>query len=486
MYPSNLQKGVQSALETNEKIADFLDDVLYYLLGLHKAPTDERQYSTSLSSEFPKKQRKRGRSMRAILTVGIVLSLLISFAYAEVSAPEQRNKNIEICTQNLLAVGKAIHAYEKENGDFPVWLSDLYPKHLADGNAFICPSDKEGGKPIYTGNTDPEMPVSYSYELNPEYREWKTGQRKLYGDAMPLVRCRHHANKDFTVLNLSFSSRVYKSSNVWENRPEEIYESVEETITTLAAGVQQHPDNEHLAYVYSALVRLYMTVERAEDAENLINHYKVALKPDNIRGHFLLADMLEAMNRDEELLALFNKLEELAPENRNVFRKLVEIHEELGNAELANEYRIKANPVLALIGKTVPDFLATDFDGNPISLEQYRGKVVLLDFWAVWCGPCIAEMPTVKRVYDTYKDEGFDIIGISLDTDETRLRDYLTENEIPWRQVFSGEGWQSPVARQYDIRAIPAPWLIDKDGTLITHQARGETLERLVAEAVKK
>ena len=183
--------------------------------------------------------------------------------------------------------------------------------------------------------------------------------------------------------------------------------------------------------------------------------------------------------------SFLRNLRNRAPENRSVFRKLVEIHERLGNAELANEYRLKADPVLALIGKTVPDFSAIDLDGNPISLEQYRGKVVLLDFWAVWCGPCIAEMPTVKAVYNSYKDEGFDIIGISLDTDEDRLRDYLKENHIPWRQVFSGEGWKSPVAQQYGIRAIPAPWLIDKDGTLITHRARGEALERLVAEALK-
>ncbi len=426
--------------------------------------------------------------MKVILTLGIVLGLLVDFAHAEVATPEpseQNEKNIEVCTENLLAIGKAIQAYQKEHDDFPAWLSDLHPKHLTDENMLICPSDKEGGKPIFTQSTDPEMPVSYSYELNPNYRPSKTEQRKVYGDAMPLVRCRHHENEEFTVLNLSFSSRIYWSSSVWEYKPEEIYESLEETITTLAAGIQEHPDNEHRTYVYLALMHLYMKLERAEDAENLINRYKETLKPDNFREHFVLGDMLRMMNRDEEILQLFTKLEEQFPESRGVFRRLARVHERLGNTELANEYRIKANPALALIGNTVPDFSATDLDGNPISLAQYRGKVVLLDFWAVWCGPCIAEMPNVKKVYDTYKDKGFDVIGISLDTDEDILRDYLKENEIPWRQVFSGEGWKSPVARQYHINSVPTPWLIDRDGTLITHRARGDTLERLVADALK-
>ena len=427
--------------------------------------------------------------MKAIVTIGIVVSLLMSFAYADVGTQEpaeQTEKNIEMCTQNLLAIGKAIEVYQKEHDDFPAWLSDLHPKHLADANMLICPSDKIGGKPVYTPSTDPEMPVSYSYEFSTKYREWKIEQRKVFGDAMPLIRCRHHANEDFVALNLSFASRVYRSPHVWENSPEAIYGSLEEAITSLAAGIHQHPTSAAgLGYVYPMLVDLYMKAERVEDAENFINRYKETLKPDSVRERFVLGDMLGVMDRDEEMLQLYTKLEELSPENRRVFSRLAAIHSKLGNTELANEYGIKADPTLALIGKSVPDFSATDLDGNPISLEQYRGKVVLLDFWAVWCGPCIAEMPNVKKVYDTYKDEGFDIIGISLDTDENRLRDYLTDNEIPWRQVFSGKGWESPVSRQYNIRGIPAPWLIDKDGTLISHQARGETLERLVVEALK-
>ena len=140
---------------------------------------------------------------------------------AEDPTEAQNQKDIEACTQNLRAIGKAVQVYHNDHGDFPLWLSELYPKYLSDANLLLCPADEEGGKSFYIINEDPKMPVSYGYQFHPKYREEKTEQRKVYGDAIPLVRCRHHANQDFECLNLSFDFRVYTSSGIYTS--EEIY-----------------------------------------------------------------------------------------------------------------------------------------------------------------------------------------------------------------------------------------------------------------------
>ncbi len=396
----------------------------------------------------------------------------------------QDEKNIGICTKNLMAIGKAVQAYHNENGDFPEGLSALYPKYLPDASLLLCPTDELGGKPIFSGNAALEMLVSYGYSFYPENRERTLENRAVYGDVIPLARCCHHANHEFECLNLSFSYEVYRSSREWEYTPEDMYETIEKAILALEVGLQQQPDNESFFYIYPMLVRLYIEGGREKDVDGLIDRFKVVMNPKTLQDHLTLSYMLKKANRDEDVLQLFKNLEKQYPQKRSISSRLAEIHEKLGNAELAMEYRKKVRPTLAWVGKPAPDFSATALDGNPISLQQYRGKVVLLDFWAVWSSFCIAEMPNVKNIYDTYKEQGFDIIGVSLDTDETCLRNYLKENDIPWRQIFSGQERQSPLAQQYDIRSIPARWLIDRDGKLISYKSKGAALEQLVAEVV--
>ncbi len=425
--------------------------------------------------------------MKSILTIGIMWSLLTTVVVAQeqvipairleeaiVLTPEQHEENIEICTQNLIKLGKSIEIYLEENGNYPEWLSDLYhPKYLPDPDVLICPADRSGGMALFSANIDPKMPVSYGYQFHPAYQARKTEARLMYGDVVPLIRCRHHAGQDASCLNLSFSYKITQSVSRWEDAPEQLYETPEQAVTALETGLERHPYHERFSYyVYPALARLYIESGQPKKVDGLIKLFRSKMNPNNPRDNFTLGTMLGQMNRNEEALQLFKKLEAQTPNDHNVHQQPVFIKE--------------PEPVMELIGNVVPDFAAIDLDGKPISLEQYRGKVVLLDFWAVWCVPGTAEMPNVKKVYDTYKDEGFDIIGINLDFDEKRLRDYIKENDIPWRQVFSGKIMDNPIVLHYDIRSIPTQWLIDKDGRLISHRARGETLKNMVIEALKE
>ena len=402
----------------------------------------------------------------------------------ETTKPSQADKNIEICKQHLVEIGKAIETYKKEHGDFPEWLSELHPKYLSNAS-LLCPADEGSGKPIFSHNADPKMPVSYGYQFHPEYREEKAQQREVYGDAMPLVRCRHHENQPFDCLNLSFSFKVYPSSHVWEFTPEDMYGSPEAAIAAFEKALERHPDDPRFFEIYPQLIKHYTEVRNEQSANALIERLKSHMTTD-LDSYRVLFDVLVRTERYEDLLEIFKEAEQQHPDAEPILGRLAYIYERLGNTELAEVYHRKIDPKYELWGKPVTDFSATDLDGNPISLQGYRGKVVLLDFWGVWCGFCIDEMPNLKKVYATYKDQGFDIIGVSLDDEEAALRDYLKENDIQWRQICSGAVWKDdPLAQQYEITGVPEPWLIARDGTLISHKARGEDLERLVIEALK-
>lgn len=121
----------------------------------------------------------------------------------------------------------------------------------------------------------------------------------------------------------------------------------------------------------------------------------------------------------------------------------------------------------------------TALDGREVDLQKLRGKVVLIDFWATWCGPCIAELPNVKQVYADYHDKGFEIISVSLDNEKDRQKfiDLVAEEGVTWPQRFEGKGWKDPLVATYTISGIPAMFLLDQDGMLVSTNARGPKLE---------
>lgn len=137
-------------------------------------------------------------------------------------------------------------------------------------------------------------------------------------------------------------------------------------------------------------------------------------------------------------------------------------------------------------GAKFPDFEEKDLDGKPLSIAGYKGKIVLVDFWATWCGPCVRELPNVLKAYENYHSKGFEIIGISLDQDETKLKDFIKEKNMPWQQYFDGKGWNSKLGGKYGIQSIPATWLLDGEGKIIDSNLRGEALEAALAKALEK
>jgi thiol-disulfide isomerase/thioredoxin len=120
--------------------------------------------------------------------------------------------------------------------------------------------------------------------------------------------------------------------------------------------------------------------------------------------------------------------------------------------------------------------------GEPFDWDAYRGKVVLVDFWATWCGPCIAELPNVKQEYANYHSKGFDVVGISLDESSESVAQFLQARDIPWATLYSNDpsatGWDHPMAIRYGVRGIPRAILVDQQGNVVHMNARGEHLRQ--------
>lgn len=211
----------------------------------------------------------------------------------------------------------------------------------------------------------------------------------------------------------------------------------------------------------------YMKIadELSEVSKNFVKNNK------NFASLMMLSQLYQNKQiTDEELIEIYNGMDDSL--------KATKVGKDV--QELAN------NASKLAIGQPAPDFSAPTPEGTEASLKENLGKVTVIDFWAAWCGPCRKENPNVVRIYEKYKDQGLSIIGVSLDRDKDAWLKAIADDGLTWTQISNLAYFNDPIAKEYNINAIPATFILDADGNIAAKDLRGQELEDKIAELLAK
>jgi thiol-disulfide isomerase/thioredoxin/cell fate (sporulation/competence/biofilm development) regulator YmcA (YheA/YmcA/DUF963 family) len=247
----------------------------------------------------------------------------------------------------------------------------------------------------------------------------------------------------------------------------------QQAIDKLNSYASSHKKAPEALQAQMTIASLYSDfLDKPEKAMDLLR--QVAKKADNADLRMIaqlnIADIQTKAERfnDAEATLKAIKVEKDSPQAKMVEGKL---------RGIAGERALSA-------GKTPPTFSEKDLSGVERSPESFKGKVLMIDFWASWCGPCRGEMPNVKAAYGKYHDKGFEILGVSLDQKLEDAQKYLTDEKIEWPQIVDGKFWEAKVAKLYGVQAIPRTILLDREGKIRFKDLRGEALDKAVAKLV--
>ncbi len=276
------------------------------------------------------------------------------------------------------------------------------------------------------------------------------------------------------LLVVSLTCQIYSAENAREIAAKFEKQKVE----AIEKYIAENPEADDLDQAVAILISGNMTMGNFEPLpELLVRRYDLLPKGPDANLEMILNQIVGPMVESSVVSDQRDKAKALISKVKSDFSEspyspqLNQALEQIG-----------ANLYLPGVGDEM-SFAFTDLKGEEVDLEAIKDKVVLVDFWATWCGPCIAELPNLQSAYEKYKDRGFEIIGISLDNDKSTLENFVAKNEMTWPQYFDGKGFENELAQRFGISQIPATFLVGKGGKIIAADLRGPALDSALEQA---
>jgi peroxiredoxin len=230
-------------------------------------------------------------------------------------------------------------------------------------------------------------------------------------------------------------------------------------------------DSEEWSQILNGIGNAYWRNERGDDYIKLL--HQLAPKLTNPKSQTELFYRLgnHYLEKDERKQAT------------NYFEKIVSLQADSFYVEKAKG---KLYELTSLnVGQIAPEFSVKDIKGNTITLSNLKDKIVLLDFWATWCGPCLPEIPYLKKIYAENRNKGLVMIGISLDENVSNLQKFIEGQNITWQQVLSEKKWEGALVKLYNVTAIPRTYVIDRQGKIASKNLRGDELRSSINALIK-